>query len=73
MHQRRSALTRFVTAHRLVDDIEAPAPAHYPIVTMPRAQRLERITDLHRLLPKNGGRDRDRTCDHYDVNVVLYR
>ena len=21
----------------------------------------------------NGGYDRDRTCDHYDVNVVLYR
>ncbi len=21
----------------------------------------------------NGGRDRDRTCDPYDVNVVLYR
>jgi len=22
---------------------------------------------------KNGGRDRDRTCDPYDVNVVLSR
>lgn len=21
----------------------------------------------------NGGRDKDRTCDPYDVNVVLYR
>ncbi|GAG75441.1 unnamed protein product, partial [marine sediment metagenome] len=21
----------------------------------------------------DGGRDRDRTCDPYDVNVVLYR
>jgi hypothetical protein len=23
--------------------------------------------------PLNGGRDRDRTCDPYDVNVVLSR
>jgi hypothetical protein len=23
--------------------------------------------------PRNGGRDRDRTCDPYDVNVVLSR
>jgi hypothetical protein len=22
---------------------------------------------------EDGGRDRDRTCDPYDVNVVLYR
>ena len=22
---------------------------------------------------KDGGRDKDRTCDPYDVNVVLYR
>jgi hypothetical protein len=26
-----------------------------------------------KLLIHNGGRDRDRTCDPYDVNVVLSR
>jgi hypothetical protein len=25
------------------------------------------------LTTENGGRDRDRTCDPYDVNVVLFR
>ena len=25
------------------------------------------------IIEKDGGRDRDRTCDPYDVNVVLFR
>ncbi len=27
----------------------------------------------HRVAVWNGGRDKDRTCDPYDVNVVLSR
>jgi hypothetical protein len=35
---------------------------------------LELLTNFHWISAKrNGGRDKDRTCDPYDVNVVLSR
>jgi hypothetical protein len=32
-----------------------------------------RVSAGHIAQEKIGGRDKDRTCDPYDVNVVLYR
>jgi hypothetical protein len=38
----------------------------------PRIERLEKGW-RQKSRRKVGGRDKDRTCDPYDVNVVLYR
>ena len=71
-----SALARLEAALHLVDHVKPPFAPHQAIVAVARAQRLQGIPDFHLRLPmvsQNGGRDRDRTCDPYDVNVVLYR
>src|SRR5437667_128948 len=42
-----SALTRLEAAIGLVDDVNAPLSAHQPVVAVTRAQRFQRIPDLH--------------------------
>ena len=44
-----SALTRLEALLDLVDDVDAALAAHELVVAMARTQRLQRITDLHRL------------------------
>jgi len=48
----QSALPRFVTPDRLVDDIEPAAAANDAVVAMTRPKRLDRILDLHCQIPK---------------------
>ena len=71
-----SALACLEALLHLVDHVNATLAAHQAIGAVARAQRLQRISDFHLNtdgLLIYGGRDRDRTCDPYDVNVVLYR
>jgi hypothetical protein len=44
----RSTLAGLEAALRLVDDVEAPAAPHEPVVTVATAQGLQGIANLHR-------------------------
>ncbi len=83
------ALARLVARGELVDDVDAALAPDQAVIAMPAAQRAKGIADFHGSFPfsdavlgagfgcvnraKNGGRDRDRTCDPYHVKVVLFR
>src|SRR3954447_26042486 len=77
------ALAGLVALLGLVDDVDPALATNQLVVAVTAAERLQRVADLHVRSPAacpltgrekaNGGRDRDRTCDHCDVNTVLYR
>ena len=79
----QSALTCLVAWLGLVDDVNATLAANQLVVAVAGAEALEAVTDLHgfshfqnprrkrRITNSNGGRDRDRTCDPYDVNAQI--
>ena len=43
----KSALPRLIAPHRLIDNVESALAAHNLVVAMARAERFERILDLH--------------------------
>ena len=51
----RLALTRLVALLRLVDDVDATTAPNHLIVAMALHERLERISDLHRLNSNRAG------------------
>ena len=72
-----SALARLEAAVGLVDDVDAALAAHQAIIAVARAQRLQRIPDLHGrcLLVRtaDGGRERDRASDPFHVKIDIGR
>ena len=48
-------------------------PPRFPRSQLRRAASDPARKKILRFSSLNGGRDRDRTCDPYDVNVVLFR
>ena len=68
------AMARLEALLHLIDDVHLALAPHEAVGAVTTTQRFQRIPDFHFNTDANdGGRDRDRTCDPYDVNVVLYR
>src|SRR3954466_4216125 len=78
---RSLALASLVALLGLVDDVDPALATNQLVVAVTAAERLQRVADLHVRSPAacpltnrqkaNGGRDRDRTCDHCDVNAPV--
>jgi len=49
--QSRSALARFETPLRLINDVDPALAPHDAVVAMAAAQRFQRVTDFHGVIP----------------------